>query len=113
MSTITIESGGAGARESVTKDPADIIVLLWDWDTSNLGTAVQISDSSWAVAVVRPAGAAVPTLDHASLVGTRKAQIRVTGGVAGAKYTLTNRIVTNESPAQTKERSIYINVDNL
>lgn len=109
MSTVTINSG-----DSVTKDPADIVVFQFDWNTYNLATGAEISSSNWAVAAITPTDAVVPTLDNASiLTGNRKTQVRVTGGTVGAVYTLTNTIVTNESPAQTKERSIRLLLEQL
>jgi hypothetical protein len=54
------------------------------------------------------------TFDQDSiLTGNRKTQVRLIGGTLGALYQLDNTIVTNESPAQTKQRSIKILVEQL
>lgn len=52
------------------------------------------------------------TKDQESGVGTRITQLRLSAGTPGTKYTITNRIVTNESPAQTDERSFELLVQD-
>lgn len=49
------------------------------------------------------------TKDNESIVaGLRSTQVRLSGGRAGQKYQVTNRIVTNETPTQTEERTFDI-----
>jgi hypothetical protein len=53
------------------------------------------------------------TSDNASIVsGSRKTQVRLdaTTGRRGQEYELANAITTNESPAQTKEKSIRVKI---
>lgn len=87
----------------VTKDPNSIEVFRWDWDTEHLADSVEISTSAWTIT----GPDSVLTKDQESIVtGNRKTQVRLTGGTEGETYTVTNRIVTNETPAQTKDWSI-------
>ena len=98
--SITIQSGGL-----VTKDPNNIEVFMVDWDQERLATGVEISDSTWAI--TGPDSAL--TEDEDSIVtGNRKTQIRLTGGTLHKRYTVTNTIETNETPAQTIDASFFI-----
>lgn len=93
----------------ITKDPSDEPVLLFDWDASHLATSVTITTSTFTITALDPATDTALTKDNPSILsGSRKTQIRLMAGTVGALYRLDNKIVTNESPAQTKERSIKI-----
>jgi len=48
-----------------------------------------------------------------TLHANRYTQFRFTGGVVGAIYEISNRITTNESPAQTIERSFLLKIEDL
>lgn len=51
------------------------------------------------------------TLDDGTVLhSNRYTQIRLSGGVEGAKYDLTNTILTSENPAQIKERSVRVSI---
>ena len=107
MST-TIDDGG-----QVTKDPADIRTYIVDWDARHLATSVTIVTSVWTITAIRPSADTALTKDQDSiLAGTRKTQIRLSAGTLGAIYQVTNTIVTNETPAQTIERSFRVLVQN-
>ena len=98
--SITIESGGL-----VTKDPNNSEVFSVDWGTERLATGVEISTSAWAVT----GPDADLTEDEDSIVtGNRKTQIRLTGGTLHKRYTVTNTIETNETPAQTLDASFDV-----
>ena len=104
---ITIEDGGLAI-----KDPADISVYQFNWDARHLAPAVTITGNTFTITAIRPVGDTALTKDNESVVtGNRKTQLRLTGGTVGAKYRIDNRIVTNETPAQTKERSFYVQVE--
>lgn len=109
MSTITVRAGGL-----VAKDPADIKVYVVDWDTENLAMGATISTSTWTITAISPSTTdAVLTKDQESiLAGNRKTQVRLTAGTIGQTYEIANKIVTSETPAQTKERSFRILVQN-
>jgi hypothetical protein len=105
---LTVQDGAL-----IIKDPADISVLTFDWDATHLAASVTISTSTFTITALRPSTDTALTKDNAAILsGNRKTQIRITGGTLGAKYRLDNRIVTNESPVQEKERSDLLLVQN-
>ena len=98
-----IHSGGL-----VTKDPNAIEVFVVDWDQEHLATGVTIVSSSWFIA----GRDAVLTDDQASILsGSRRTALRLSAGTLGYRYTVTNRIVTNESPSQTKDASFDVLIE--
>ena len=111
MSAVILRPGGL-----YTKDPNELRVVQFDWDTDgNLATGATISTSTWTIAVERPASEVITglTKDNDSILsGSRKTQVRLTAGTLGSRYRLSNTIVTNETPAQTKERSVFIEMVN-
>jgi len=81
-----------------TKDPSAVLDYQIDWSTW-LGTDT-ITTSTWTV----PTG-----ITQASATNTTTtATVWVSGGKAGQRYTLVNRIVT--AGGRTDERSIEIDV---
>lgn len=109
MTAIVLDPGGL-----LQKDPSDAMVVRFDWDAMNLATSVTITSSSWAVTSesATPESPLDLTVDAVSVVtGNRKTQARLSGGVLGQTYLLTNTIVTSETPAQTKERSIQVLIE--
>ena len=97
----------------IVKDPSDVSVYVFDWDADHLASGVTIGTSTWTITPLTPAGDTGLTKDQPSiLAGSRKTQIRLSAGTLGALYQLDNTIVTSESPAQTKERSITVLVQN-
>lgn len=110
MSTVTIAPKGL-----VIKDPADVKVYVFDWDTNNLGATVTITTSTFTITPIRPSTSDVAlTKDQESiLAGNRKTQLRLTAGTLGQTYEVANKITTNESPSQIKERSFQIVIQNL
>ena len=104
--SVTIDDSGV-----VTMDPADKRVIQFDWDDENLGTSVEISTSAWAITAIVQSGATLLTKDNESIVtGNRKTKVRLlaTTATAGDYYEVENTIVTNESPAQTKNKQFYV-----
>lgn len=106
--SLTIHDG-----ESIQKDPSDVSVLHFDWDVEHLAAAVQFSGTP----VITPEGVSGDTsttpltVDQvAVLSGLRKVRFRLNAGAAGSTWRVSCTIVTNEVPAQTKERSIYVSV---
>jgi len=110
MSAITLSEGGL-----VVKDPADVKLFTADWGAQNLADAVTVSTSTWTITAISPATADTAlTQDQASiLTGGRKTSIRLSAGTLGQLYEVANKIVTSETPAQTKERSFRVLVQNL
>jgi hypothetical protein len=100
----SIDDGGL-----LTKDPQAIEVFTMDWDAQHLAVGVTIQTSTWTIT----GPDAILTKDNETIVtGNRKTRLRLTGGTLHRKYTVTNRIVTNESPAQTKDRSFIVQIVN-
>lgn len=102
MSCQTIEPDGL-----IRKDPDALKVYQFDWTDylACLGTGETIATSTMVIT-----GAdAILTQDNASIIaGSLKTQVRLLAGTPGYKYRLTNRIVTNGTPAQTDDRSIDV-----
>lgn len=85
-----------------TKDPSDVVDYEIDWGTNWLGTSETINTSTWTV----DSG----ITKDSSTNTTTTATVWLSGGTSGYQYTVTNRIVTNQS--RTKEQSLIISVKN-
>ena len=109
MSDIIIDAGNLAIQ-----DPSDILVYVFDWGTENLPVGVEISGAAtWTITAISPTSATLMTKDQESiLTGNRKAQVRLQGGQADARYNIACKITTNESPPQTKEQSFEILVQD-
>lgn len=95
--SLTISDGG-----SAIHDPNESRVYVWDWGTDRLAVGAEISTSTFVIS----GPDSTLTQDQDSIVtGNRSTQVRLTGGTVGKVYTVTNRIVTNETPAQTMDAS--------
>jgi hypothetical protein len=96
----TTVRGGA----QITKDPQAKRIIQFNWDDI-LGSGVSIVTSTFTIA--GPDG--VLTKDNEAIVaGARKTSLRVLAGTVGATYTVTNHIITNETPAQEDDESIRV-----
>ncbi len=94
--------------ERLDKDSDAIVVYEFDW-SDYLGSATIVT-STWTIS----GPDSVLTKDQESVVtGSQKTRVRLSAGTRGKSYTLANKIVTNETPAQTDERSITIRVRDL
>ena len=92
---------------TVVKDPNANLVYTWDW-SDWLVSPAQIA--SFTIIPQTFVGDATPLVsDNESKTNTTVIH-RLTGGTAGKTYTVTVRIVTNETPAQTEDRSIKVTV---
>ena len=109
MSTVSVRSG-----DLVILDPAESRVIQFDWDAENLAAAVTISTSTFTITAIQQAGTILTKDNPSILSGTRKTQVRLIATTAsvGDLYELANTIVTSESPAQTKEQSIKVLIQN-
>lgn len=108
MSTVTVYPG-----DVVVKDPSDERFLVFDFDTENLAAGAQITSPTITIAVVRGDNTTPLTVDNTSLLtGNRKVQTRIKAGTLGTAYNVACKIVTNETPTQTKEYSINVLVQN-
>jgi hypothetical protein len=105
MSVVTISDGAL-----VIKDPSDIKAYTFDYDTENLAVGAAILTSTFTITAVWPSTTdlALTKDQETILAGARKTQVRLSAGTLGQKYQIANKIVTSESPAQTKERSFTV-----
>jgi hypothetical protein len=104
MSEVSVRPDGL-----IQKDPNEARVVAADW--GDLAAGASISTSTWTITVTRPRTESPIGLtkdNPAILSGSRRTQVRIIGGTLGSRYRLTNTIVTNESPTQTKERSCFV-----
>ena len=104
MSCPTIEPGGL-----LRKDPDAQKVYQFDWTDYLTFLGEQIATSTMVIT----GPDAILTKDNDSIIaGNLKTQVRLLAGTPGYKYVLTNRIVTNGTPAQTDDRSVEILVED-
>lgn len=97
--SVTIEDEGL-----TTKPAADSRIYTFDYD-DNLAEGVEIDTNTFALVAVKPSTATLVTKDNEGKVaGNRKTQLRLSGGVFGARYRITNTVTTDESPTQTKTK---------
>jgi hypothetical protein len=100
-----IRSGGL-----VVKDPNSSEFYTFDWNHEHLPGGVEVSTSTFTVT----GPDAILTVDQFGIFqGNRKTQVRLNGGTLGKKYTVTNRITTDQSPSQTKDASFRVLIQNL
>lgn len=93
---------------TIQKDPSSERFVTFNW-SADLGTAT-ITTSTFTI--TGPDSAL--TKDNPSILSpATSTTVRLIGGTAGKTYMLTNQIVTNESPTQTDERSVFIAVKDL
>lgn len=101
--------------QTVRQDPEDKRVYWLDWDEDNLGEEVELTGAG--TITIEPDGDATsPVLAHDSLAlrdDHRSVNVRIYGGSLGARYRVSHKITTNESPAQTKEKSFFVVVEDL
>lgn len=112
--SITVDDGAL-----ITKDPAGVQVYMFDWDADNLGTGVEIASQSIAITAVSPSTTDTALTQSTTgtglglVTGNRKVNVKLSAGTLGQLYQVTNQIVTNEVPSQTKERSVFVLIENL
>jgi hypothetical protein len=93
----------------VVKDPDEQEVYDADWDTEHLATGVTITNSVWTITRLSGVPTGLMTFDNDTVSsGGRTTQLRLLGGTEGQRYRVTNEIVTNETPARTKDRSFFV-----
>lgn len=92
---------------TVPKDPNSSEIYTWNWSDWLVGAAI-ISTSTFAV---DDGPDSALTLDQDAIVtGDTSTRVRINGGTLGKKYRVRNRVITNESPAQTDDRSIWVHI---
>lgn len=95
----------------ITKDPSSDEPQGFDWTDylAELGAGVVINTSTWTIT---GADTVLTKHDPTIVVGSLKTQVYLAAGTAEVRYTVTNRIVTNSSPAVTDERSFDVLVQD-
>ena len=97
------------AGDLIVKDPQSVEPFGFDWTAwlAEVDDAETIATSTYVV--TGPDG--VLTTSSPSIVtGSLKTQVKILGGTAGRRYTLTNHIVTSSGCAD--DRSCYVLVQN-
>lgn len=108
----TIHDGGL-----ITKDPSDIEVYQFDWDAEDgLPASVTIASQTVTAAARKPSDATALTVTDSGTglgiqSGSRKVNAKIAGGQVGAEYTVTNEVVTSETPARTRQRSFTLKIE--
>ncbi len=92
-----------------SKDPSSTRSGQFDWSDWFSDAIAAIATPT--VTASGPDSALV--ISGMQLSGTRKVNYQLAGGTLGARYTITCRIVTNETPAQTDERSFVVLIEQL
>jgi hypothetical protein len=115
MST-QIPSGGL-----LRKDPDADEPFFVDWGRDRrIGSSVSITTSTWDIAGpdadLVDADPGIGTLDYTTSVFTASGSGRVTkahftGGTLGATYTVTNTVVTDETPPRTLDASFRVLIE--
>lgn len=116
--TRTIRAGGL-----VVKDPNSEELFAIDWDLEHLRAGVQINSQTFYIAgadailtkdseSLLTAAQATTQFERTVTLDNRGTQLRLKAGTLGTRYTVTNRIVTNETPAQTKDASFIVLIQN-
>lgn len=96
---------------TVIKDPGASLLYTMDWSDWLVGGA-QIASSAWAITY--PTGETVATVGTLAMSDededTTTAELILSDGTLGKTYRVTNTITTNETPAQTDERSFFVKI---
>lgn len=95
--------------ELLEKDPNEELIYQFDW-SDWLGTAL-IASSTFTLEGNDMSVSGTLSGDQTAIVsGSQKTQVRLLDGTLYQTYTIENKIVTNESPAQTAERSFKLEI---
>lgn len=100
---------------TVLKDPSDISIYTFDWDAEHLATSVTIASQTTTVTGISGDTTTTPlTVLTTSPLGiqtlSRTVKLKLSAGALGSKWRVDQAIVTSETPAQTKERSFFVKI---
>ncbi len=111
MSTVTVAPGA-----TIEFDPNDKRVIIFDFDQLNLAATAALSSYVITITSIVQSGVTALTSDNAGLVAAanRKVSARflATTATLGDLYQVACRGITNETPPQEKEYSIFILVQD-
>jgi len=91
----------------IVKDPSSDEPQGFDWTAwlLELGAGVIVNTSTWTIT---GPDAVLTKHDDTIVAAGLKTQLYLAAGTAGGRYTVTNRVITNSSPAVTDERSFDV-----
>ena len=100
----------------IVKDPSDVSVYTFDWDAEHLAASVTIASQTTTVTGISGDTTTTPlTVATTSPLGiqalSRTVKLKLSAGALGSKWRVDQAIVTDETPAQTKERSFYVKLE--
>ncbi len=111
MSTVTVYPGGL-----IALDPSDKKVVVFDFNVDgNLAAGVTLASYVVTITAIQQTGLTALTMDSDSISGSgRKVTLRLlaTTATLGDRYSVAVKGVTDESPAQEKEYSIDVLIQN-
>jgi hypothetical protein len=110
MSAVTVSPGAL-----ITLDPSDKKVILFDFDQNNLAVGVTLSSYLITITPIKQSGVTALTTDNAAITGSSRkvtARFLATTATVGDRYDVSVKGVTSETPAQEKEYSIRILIQN-
>lgn len=101
----------------ILKDPSDVSTYTFDWDDA-LATSVTIASITCGVVALGGDTTTTPlTLSTASPLGiqsgSRTVKVQLTAGAVGSKWRVNCKVVTSETPAQTRERSFFLKLEQM
>lgn len=103
--------------QTIEKDPADEVVLWFDWTDRLLQDSAALSSFVITISGGDTGGSAPVTVltydNHGLVTGNKMVKARYKAGTVGQTYKVTCRVLTNESPAQTFERSFFLEMKEL
>jgi hypothetical protein len=111
MSAYTVRAG-----QTIVFDPSDKRVVTFDWDAeTGLPDGVQLSASAWTITAIQQSGVTALTNDNAAFSAadrTTSTRLLATTATVGDSYWVSNKITTDESPAQEIEQRFKVKVEN-
>jgi hypothetical protein len=105
MST-SIRAGGL-----ITMDPSDILVMTFDWDTEALPIGVSITSYTHTITAIRQAVNPLTKDNESNTARATQLRLNATTATIGDKYLISSRVVTNEAPPRTIERSFSVLIE--
>lgn len=105
MSTVTVAPGS-----TVIFDPSDKRTILFDFDQLNLAPSVTLTSYVLTITAIQQFATALTKDNDGLVAGSRKVTARflATTATVGDEYRISVKGITNESPVQEKEYSIFL-----
>jgi hypothetical protein len=114
VSAVTVNPG-----DLIQLDPSDKRIVVFDFDTLNLGVGVILTNTGPAfgitITAIQQTGGTALTYDNAGLTADSRhvqARLLATTATRGDRYTVAVKGITNENPSQEKEYSIIVKIED-